>query len=115
VQCTEKIHSGAFHTPYMHAAPFSSLIPLTELLSEIHKVGPQSKFIAKKYDDLIARLGPELYILETAPLTVISQKGTPMLAEAILRMRAGQVIRTPGFDGQYGTIRLFREEELMNL
>ena len=33
-------------------------------------------------------------------------------SEAISRMRDGRVIRRPGFDGQYGTIRLFTDEEL---
>jgi DNA helicase-2/ATP-dependent DNA helicase PcrA len=27
-------------------------------------------------------------------------------------MRRGQVIRQPGYDGQYGVIRLFRDGEL---
>ena len=36
------------------------------------------------------------------------------MAEGIRRLRAGQVIREPGYDGEYGKIRLFTEEELEN-
>jgi len=99
-------------SPCPRRAPFRSLIPLGEVLSEIHKVGQQSKFVRKKYDDLLAELGPELFILEKAPMEDIARNGSSMLAEAISRMRAGRVIRHPGFDGQYGSIRLFTEEEL---
>jgi DNA helicase-2/ATP-dependent DNA helicase PcrA len=98
--------------PGPRLAPFSSLIPLVEVLSEIHKVGPQSKCVKQKYDELLAILGPELFILANAPLEEISRKGSSLLSEAISRMRAGRVIRRPGFDGQYGSIRLFTDAEL---
>lgn len=118
VKHTDNDDSGAFHAPYKaatpgpHIAPFRSLIPLEEILSEIHRVGPQSKFVRRNYDNLLAEVGPELFILEAAPINEISRKGSSLLAEAISRMRAGRVIRRPGFDGQYGTIRLFTDEEL---
>jgi DNA helicase II / ATP-dependent DNA helicase PcrA len=98
--------------PPRHAAPFQSLIPLDEVLSEIQKVGPQSKAVRNMYEELLIQLGPELFILGQAPLDDVSRLGSPLLAEAISRMRQGRVIRQPGFDGQYGKIRLFNDEEL---
>ena len=35
-----------------------------------------------------------------------------MVAEGIRRLRAGQVKRTPGFDGEYGVIHLFEQDEI---
>jgi len=94
------------------AAPFRSLIPLDEVLGEVCGVGPQSKTVRQKYEEVLTRLGPELFILEHAPAEDVARAGSPLLAEAILRMRAGRVIRQAGYDGQYGTIRLFTKEEL---
>ena len=94
------------------AAPFRSLIPLCEVLSEIQGVGPQSKAVQRRYEDLVAQLGSELFILERIPLEDVRRAGSPVLAEALARMREGRVIRDAGFDGQYGTIRLFTKEEL---
>jgi len=94
------------------AAPFRSLIPLSEVLSEIQGVGPQSKAVQRRYEDLVAQLGSELFILERVPLEDVRRAGSPVLAEALARMREGRVIRDAGFDGQYGTIRLFTKEEL---
>lgn len=94
------------------AAPFRSLIPLEEVLAEICGVGPQSIAVQRKYEELLARIGPELFILEKAPLEEIARAGSPLLAEAVMRMRQGRVICQAGFDGEYGTIRLFTKEEL---
>ncbi|MCG8511869.1 MAG: UvrD-helicase domain-containing protein, partial [Rhodospirillales bacterium] len=89
-----------------------SLVPLPEILSEMMGVGVGSKKVGFEYERLLARLGPELSILESVPQEEIAEAGTPVLAEAISRLRTGQVIREPGYDGEYGVIRLFEEEEL---
>ena len=36
-----------------------------------------------------------------------------MLAEGISRLRVNKVIRHPVYDGEYGVIRLFEEDELV--
>ena len=52
------------------------------------------------------------YILRQAPLEDIQAAAGPALAEGIRRLRAGQVFRQAGFDGQYGTVSLFAPGEL---
>ena len=52
-----------------------------------------------------------MFILEQAPLEDIARAGSSLLAEALRRMRAGRVLRHAGYDGEYGMIRLFAEEE----
>ncbi|MBN1672931.1 MAG: UvrD-helicase domain-containing protein [Kiritimatiellae bacterium] len=94
------------------AARFRSLIPLCEILAEIRQVGAGSKGVRQAYDDLLSRLGTELFILEHAPADELERAGGAMLAEAVLRMREGRVIRQPGFDGEYGVIRLFTPDEI---
>jgi DNA helicase-2/ATP-dependent DNA helicase PcrA len=94
------------------AAPFRSLVPLEEVLGEVCGVGPQSNTVQQKYEEILSRLGPELFILEHAPPEDVARAGSPLLAEAILRMRQGRVIRQGGYDGEYGTIRLFTKDEL---
>lgn len=94
------------------AKPYRSLIPLEEVLAEVCGVGPQSLTVERHYVELLGRLGSELNILQSLPLEELSGVGPPQLAEAIRRMRQGRVIRQPGFDGQYGAIRLFEPQEL---
>ncbi len=94
------------------AARFRSLVPLAEVISEIRGVGEKSKKVQQAYEELLARVGSELYILEQAPTEDIRAAGSPLMAEAIQRMREGRVIRDAGYDGEYGTIRLFEKDEL---
>ncbi len=90
---------------------FYSLIPLTEILSEIFGCGPSTKKVTSAYEDLLVALGPELHILMDARPENIEKAGGVLLSEAIDRMRQNKVIREEGYDGEYGTIRLFEEAE----
>ncbi|MHB8772290.1 MAG: UvrD-helicase domain-containing protein [Syntrophales bacterium] len=91
-----------------------SLIPLAEVLGEILGTGPASKKVAGQYGRTIARFGSEFGLLLHAPLDEIRQ-ASPILGEAVERMRSGRVIRTPGCDGEYGVIRVFAEGEAAQL
>lgn len=92
-----------------NATPFYSLIPLPEILSEIMKVGVNSKAVGKEYLQLLERLGNELKILMDTPLEDIRREGSDLLSEAISRMRAGNVHIVPGYDGEYGKVKIFEE------
>ncbi|MDQ1301001.1 MAG: hypothetical protein QG637_922, partial [Chloroflexota bacterium] len=89
------------------AQSFTSLIPLPEVLGEIYGVGDSSKQVQAEYMKLLARLGPELAILRETPLADIAAAGGERLAEGIGRMRRGEVVAQPGYDGEYGVIRVF--------
>lgn len=94
------------------APPFRSLVPLPEVIAEIAGTGAGSKTVGRSYESLLTYIGPEFFILDSAPVEDIRRRGSSQLAEAISRMRAGKVICKPGFDGEYGVIRLFEEQEL---
>ena len=94
------------------AADFRYLIPLTEIIGETLCVGQTSRKVEELRQLLISTLGPELFILQTAPIDTIKRAGFVLMAEAIKRMREGHVIREAGYDGEYGVIRLFKDREL---
>jgi DNA helicase II / ATP-dependent DNA helicase PcrA len=91
------------------AAGCRSLIALPELVAEVKGVGPTSKTVRRTVDAMIERLGPELPVLERLPLDAIDEAGFPAEAEAVGKVRRGQVELTPGFDGEYGSFRLASE------
>ncbi|MBD3330505.1 DNA helicase UvrD [Candidatus Peregrinibacteria bacterium] len=92
------------------AKDYWSIIPLTEVLSEIVGVGPSSKTVQRKYFELIEALGSEFYILKDAPIEDI-EKVDEVLAEAIGKMRKGEVFVKPGYDGEFGVIKVFGGDE----
>lgn len=97
------------------ARPFHSLVPLGEVLGELCEMGAGSGKVRKLQDRLLARVGPELSLLTELPLEDIGREGPPLLAEAIARMRRGEVIARAGYDGEYGTVRVFDDEERRRL
>ncbi|GAA2793465.1 UvrD-helicase domain-containing protein [Saccharopolyspora taberi] len=96
------------------AAGYRNLIPLPEIVGELMGVGPKSKRVLGEIDRLTAAHGPELSILEDVPVDDLRRSSAP-LAEAIDRLRRGEVIRESGYDGEYGTIRLFQPGEVQSL
>lgn len=94
------------------ATDFKSIIPLPEMISEIVDSGPASQTVGRNYEKLLGNLGPELSILNEVPLDQIQKASSSLFSEAVGRMRKGEVIRDAGYDGEYGKIKLFRENEL---
>ncbi|MBW1917509.1 MAG: UvrD-helicase domain-containing protein [Deltaproteobacteria bacterium] len=97
------------------APPFESLIPLPEILAEIYRANSGSKKVEEKYFRLLDRLGPELAILRQVPEEELARQGGPLLAAAIAKIRRRQVHIEAGYDGEYGTIRLFDPAERQEL
>src|SRR5205807_3390112 len=83
--------------PPATAGAVASLVPLPEVLSEIAASGPASKTVERSYDKVIGMLGPELHVLQEAPLEDVARAASPLLAEALTRLRRGDVIREAGY------------------
>jgi uncharacterized protein (TIGR00375 family) len=90
---------------------YYSIIPLAEIIAETLKVGVHSKAVEAEYVKLLKSLGNEFRILMESSLSDIASVGSSMLSEAISRVRSGNVHIVPGFDGEYGKIRIFEEVE----
>jgi DNA helicase II / ATP-dependent DNA helicase PcrA len=95
----------------LSALPYQSLIPLPEIVAEAKDVGPNSKAVTKIMENLLTKLGAELTILKEVPLEDIKKVGGSLLAEGVRRMRTGEVKIAAGYDGEYGVIHLFSDEE----
>ncbi len=92
--------------------PFESLVPLEEVLCACLGCAPGSVRAARACQTLIRELGPEFTVLRESPLEEVSRLAGPIAAEGVRRMRAGELILRPGYDGEYGRIELFSAEEL---
>ncbi|PIE60289.1 MAG: DNA helicase II, partial [Desulfobulbus propionicus] len=101
--------SQPHYNPYDPA--FFSITPVPEILSELLGVGPATKKVAAAYAQLITLFGSEFELLLDVPIEDIAAKSSPLIGEAIRRVRNNEVIRTPGFDGEFGVIRVFDEGE----
>lgn len=93
------------------AIPFRSLVPLDEIIGEALKIGPQTKGVAKYYNNLIESFGNEFKILLDMPIREIEKASLPEIAEALRRVRDGELFIEPGYDGEYGKVKIFKDGE----
>lgn len=94
------------------APGFKKLVELDKIIAEALCVKSRnSRAVQSEYNNIIKRLGPELKILIDEPLEKIKQIALPAVAEGIRRARQGELIIEPGFDGQYGAVKIFSEKE----
>ncbi|MFW6325498.1 MAG: UvrD-helicase domain-containing protein [Desulfovermiculus sp.] len=92
------------------APGFTSLIPLSEVISEILGKGSKTKAVTAVYARLIKSFGSELDVLRSAPIEDLKAESLA-LAEGLHRMRHGEVHRKSGFDGEFGQISVFSPQE----
>ncbi len=92
---------------------FENLVPLSEVIAASIGYSAASKKVQNQYESMIRNLGTEFHILRELPLEDIHHACGHMISEGIRRLREGRVACSPGYDGEYGTIRLFEPGEIV--
>jgi len=125
--CKKKLTIGVLHRVLELAdskkpiipkgASFYYAIPLRELIAEIEGMGVSSKKVKDVYQRIVSQI-PEIDFLLWASREELLRIGGEKLAKAVISMRKGEVDRIPGFDGQYGVIKVkadIKKEEQASL
>lgn len=89
------------------AVPFRRLVPLEEILAATMNQRVGTMAVRQEYDRLVAAGGSELAILLDLGEEELRSFVSPRILEAIRRVREGRLTIVPGYDGVYGTIKIF--------
>ncbi len=96
----------------LEASPgFKNMVRLVEIISEAIGVGVESQAVQREYSSLLSKLGSEFIILLELPENRIKKECSPKIARGILNARAGNVEVIPGYDGEYGKVKVLKEGE----
>jgi len=95
------------YDPEKKRPPFVSLVPLLEILQEINQSPAKAE---KEYEKLIENLGPEFEILLKKSYDEIEKIGGQKLRLAIEIVRRRKVFVDPGYDGVFGVVKIFKNE-----
>jgi uncharacterized protein (TIGR00375 family) len=96
------------------AIPFRNMIPLEEIIAETYDVGVASKKVTQMYD-LITSKAPEFNVLLDLPQEEIAKIGDEKVSQSIIRVRSGNVHVEGGYDGIFGKIHIYSDEEKAKL
>jgi len=94
-----------------HRIPYKNLIPLEEIIAEAMGVGRDTAGVKNEYRKLCERFGNEFKILLDTPVEDIKAFTREKIAIGVDRARRGEVIINPGYDGEFGKVKIFEEEK----
>ena len=89
--------------------PFRSLVGLQQIIAESVGRGVNTKGVQGRYMRLIDDLGSELHILTESAIGDIEAAGGERVAEGVERVRKGDIVIEPGYDGVYGKVSVWRD------
>jgi len=119
--CSRSITIGVLHRVEMladrpegfipeNSIPYKNLIPLEEIIAEGLGVGRETVGVKNEYQRLCKLFGSEFNILLNTPIEELKNNTQEKIALGIERARNGNVIINPGYDGEFGTIKLFEQK-----
>jgi len=100
-----------FTDPTRHHPPFVKLVPLLEVLAESMDSTVASLKVKEQYALLLKSLGSEIDILLKISIQEIAIRFGARLAEGIQKVRGGDIVIQPGYDNQYGVVRIWSGDE----
>lgn len=97
-----------------NAVAFKRLVELDKIIAEALGIKSRSsRLVRQYYNSLIQKSGSQLKVLIDTPMEALTSIAPKEVVEGIRRVRSGELFINPGFDGQYGTVKIFKENERM--
>lgn len=95
--------------------PYKKLIELDKIIAESLGIkSRRAKRVQEEYMNLVKVFGNELNILLKVSYDDLAQATLPQIVEGIKRVRESKLYIQPGFDGQYGQIKIFNDQDRIN-
>jgi uncharacterized protein (TIGR00375 family) len=92
--------------------PYVMLVPLQEILAEALGLSSvASPKVQNLYDQLVSSIGPEFDLLTQSDLKRVALIAGEKAAEGINKVRHGQIVVKPGFDGQFGIVKIWGKDQ----
>jgi uncharacterized protein (TIGR00375 family) len=90
--------------------PYLMVVPLLEILAEALASSVGSQKVLAVYEQLIASVGSEFEVLLTSEISNIKRLAGEAVGDGVARVRAGDIVIEPGYDGVFGKVKIWKEE-----
>ena len=101
--------------PKNNHPPFVKLVPFNEVLAESMGATVLSDKVKVKFDEMCSDFGSELNILLKTPIAEIEKKFGEKIAEGVAKVRKGDILIDPGYDGEYGKVKIWSDKPAIDI
>lgn len=89
---------------------FRKLVPLIQIIAESLKSTVSSQKVLNEYKKLTDSLGGEIKILGEVEEEDVAKIAGSRVAEGVLKARRGDIVIDPGYDGEYGVVKIWPDQ-----
>ncbi|MDP3758384.1 MAG: endonuclease Q family protein, partial [Candidatus Daviesbacteria bacterium] len=97
---------GKFNRP-----GYRKLVPLLQIIAEAFETAPTTQKVLNEYKKLTNSLGNEIKLLTKVDIGEIAKISGPKIAEGVEKVRRGDLVIDPGYDGVYGVVKIWDHEK----
>ena len=91
--------------------PYVMLVPLQEIIAEAFDMGVNTQTVQREYERLISAVGSEFQVLLSAKKEDLTGITDSKIVEGIEKVRKRDLHIDPGYDGVFGTVRIWGKEK----
>lgn len=89
--------------------PYVKLVPLLEIIAEALDSTVSSQKVRAIFENLCEVFISEIEVLLKIPIEQIEKVSGPKVADGIAKVRGGDIVIEPGYDGEYGKVKIWAE------
>lgn len=94
---------------FPNRAGYRLLVPLHQIIAEVYHTSPTTQKVLSEYKKLVTALGGEVKVLTKVGIEDIAKISGPKVAEGVDKVRKGDLVVDPGYDGVYGVVKIWGE------
>ena len=102
---------GTRSVTFPHRPPYVMLVPLQEIIAEAVGSPVTSPKVQGPYQQLTDTFNGEFHVLLKTPISEITKLMGGKIAQGIDKVRSGDIVIEPGFDGVFGVVKIWKEGE----
>jgi len=97
--------------PTNNHPPFVKLVPLNEIIAESVSSPVTGEKVKQMFDEMCSKFGSEIEVLLKTDIKEIEKSYGEKIAEGVSKVRKEDIVIEPGYDGEYGKVKIWKEKE----